>query len=269
VRKIIRDVEYWFEIYGEGEPLVLLHGFTGSTHTWDKFIEQYKHTFKVLVIDLPGHGKTRSSSPVEMEQCCHDIRRIVTDNGFDTFHLVGYSMGGRTALSFAMLFPQVLKSLILESASPGLQTEEERQNRVLQDERLAKMLEQEGLESFIQYWENIPLFLSQQDLPVDTRSNIRKERLTQSVEGLALSLRSMGTGKQPSWWDRLPTLLIPVLLLVGELDKKFVAINDKMDKALPNSRLTIVKNAGHAIHVEQPKIFGKIVEEFIFADKRV
>ncbi|GIO28603.1 2-succinyl-6-hydroxy-2,4-cyclohexadiene-1-carboxylate synthase [Ornithinibacillus bavariensis] len=269
MRTLIRDVSYWYEIHGNGEPIVLLHGFTGSTHTWDQFLEKHQKQFTILVIDLPGHGKTFASSSVDMESCCHDIHRIVTENGFDQFHLVGYSMGGRTALSYAMFYPQALKSLTLESASPGLATIEERKKRIDQDENLASMLEEKGLESFVKYWENIPLFLSQRDLAENVRKELRRERMSQSVEGLVMSLRSMGTGSQPSWWYTLSALTVPVLLIVGELDHKFISINEKMDKLLPNSKMTLVNNAGHAIHVEQPELFGKIVEEFILADKKV
>lgn len=76
----------------------------------------------------------------------------------------------------------------------------------------------------------------------------------------------MGTGSQPSWWTNLATFPKPVLLIVGELDDKFIRINQKMYEYLPNSEMRIVKNVGHAIHVEEPFIFGTIVKEFILAD---
>jgi 2-succinyl-6-hydroxy-2,4-cyclohexadiene-1-carboxylate synthase len=257
------DTDYWYEIYGEGETIVLLHGFTGSTDTWSHYLQQYQSTFKIILIDLPGHGKTVTESPITMEQCCEDIHAILAENQVETFHLVGYSMGGRIALTYAMLYQHQLQSLVLESASPGLELVEEREERIKQDELLATKIEQEGLELFIDYWENIPLFTSQKQLLPSIQERIRKERLSQTEEGLALSLRSMGTGSQPSWWAKLSNLNTPVLLLAGELDKKFVAINKRMQKRLQNSTLKIISNTGHAIHVEQAEIFGKIVEEFI------
>lgn len=267
MRKLIRDSSYWYEVYGEGEALVLLHGFTGSTQTWKHFVQAYETSFKIIVIDLPGHGKTNSPSPISMERCCADIRYLLTELDIRSCHLIGYSMGGRTALSFSILYPDMVKSLVLESASPGLELEKDRSSRVKNDERLAQKLEHEGLESFINYWQRIPLFETQQRLSSDVQLTIREERLSQSVEGLAMSLRSMGTGRQPSWWSSLSSLNKRVMLIVGEQDTKFVSINQKMNKALPNSQLTIVKQAGHAIHVEQPEFFGKIVEMFILADR--
>ncbi|MBC5638184.1 2-succinyl-6-hydroxy-2,4-cyclohexadiene-1-carboxylate synthase [Ornithinibacillus sp. BX22] len=267
MRVRIRDASYWYEVYGEGEAIVLLHGFTGSTNTWNQFIETYQHQFKIIVIDLPGHGQTLTPSITSMEQCCHDIHVLLNEIGIQQFHLLGYSMGGRTALSYSMFYPEQLTSLILESASPGLSSEEDRNNRKANDENLVQKIEREGVRAFVDFWENIPLFQSQKALPPKVKEAIRQERLGQSKEGLALSLRGMGTGSQPSWWTNLATFQKPVLLIVGELDDKFIRINQKMCEYLPNSEMRIVKKVGHAIHVEEPFIFGTIVKEFILADK--
>lgn len=259
----IDDAVYWYEIEGEGEPIVLLHGFTGSTSTWSHFIKVNRKTYQLITIDLPGHGKTTMKKPRTMEQCCMDLQRLLLHLSLPSFHLVGYSMGGRTALAFSLHCADMVKSLTLESASPGLKTLDEREKRIKQDEKLARKLEREGLDSFIDYWETIPLFTSQQRLPNAVKQAIRNERLAQSEQGLAASLRFMGTGKQSSYWHKLHLFQRPVLLLVGEKDSKFIRINEEMNELFPNSELTVVKEVGHAIHVEQPAIFGKLVMEFI------
>ncbi|WP_068672745.1 2-succinyl-6-hydroxy-2,4-cyclohexadiene-1-carboxylate synthase [Oceanobacillus sp. Castelsardo] len=258
----LEDGQYWYETYGEGIPVVLLHGFTGSTETWNDFLRSVEG-IKVITIDLPGHGKTELENPRFMEDCCKDLDMIFETIGLDSFHLLGYSMGGRTALSYACLYPERLQSLILESASPGLLSNVERTNRIENDERLAEKLEKEGIQSFIDFWENIPLFSTQKNLPASVKEAIRKERLNQDAVGLATSLRYMGTGKQPSWWKDLSTIPIPVFLLTGEKDEKFVRINKKMQKLFFSCKLKVCENVGHAIHVENPEIFGKLVTEFV------
>lgn len=259
----IRDAIYHYEITGEGIPIVLLHGFTGSHHTWSSFISKWQEHFQLITIDLPGHGKTVTKTSRTMESCCHDLRQLFDHLELTTFHLLGYSMGGRVALSFAMFYPQYISSLILESTSPGLQAEDERNERIKNDEKLARKIEKEGLKSFIDFWENIPLFASQKKLPIDIQQSIRAERLSQSETGLTESLRHMGTGRQPSWWRKLTELTRPTLLIVGELDRKFVEINERMQKSLFSAELEIVENVGHAIHVEEPEKFGKLVIAFI------
>ncbi|GAA0588317.1 2-succinyl-6-hydroxy-2,4-cyclohexadiene-1-carboxy late synthase [Virgibacillus siamensis] len=241
----------------------MLHGFTGSSETWSGFVRQWQHEFQVITIDLPGHGKTRHSRPVTMEECCSDLVSLFNHLALRKVHVIGYSMGGRTALSLAMLYPEKLCSLTLESTSPGLSYEQERMDRRNRDTQLAKRLERDGIEVFVHFWENIPLFDTQKKLLNDTRQKIRNERLNQSAEGLAMSLRSMGTGQQPSWWGRLHELKLPVLLLAGAYDEKFIGINKKMAKRMQQASLRLIENAGHAIHVEQPQIFGKIVTEFL------
>jgi 2-succinyl-6-hydroxy-2,4-cyclohexadiene-1-carboxylate synthase len=259
----INQNQYWVERRGEGEPLILLHGFTGSTQTWEENVTEWAKYFEVVAIDLPGHGKTKVNQSFTMESVCFDLCLLIQELHFQSVHLLGYSMGGRTALSFASLYPSFVKSLILESASPGLKTEEERKARIQQDESLCHLLEHKGIESFVEYWESIPLFQSQRVLPPEIQSKIRMERLSQKETGLIQSLRSMGTGAQASLWDDLESLSFPVLLIVGELDNKFLQINKQMLEKLSNAKISVISNCGHAPHVEDSRNFGKIVSDFI------
>lgn len=255
-------MDYWYELYGDGVPIVLLHGFTGSGETWKNFISTSSAGFEFITIDLPGHGKTKPHVLKTMDECIDDLHQLFKELNRSKFILVGYSMGGRTALSYAAKYPEMLAGLVLESASPGLSEESARIKRRNQDEKLAKKIEEEGIQEFVNYWENIPLFETQKRLREEIQSKIRAERLAQSVTGLANSLRGMGTGSQRSNWEQLETLSIPVLLLAGELDPKFVKINEDMKNRIPNAELKLFPDAGHAIHVEKPQAFQKSVLAF-------
>src|SRR5699024_6113442 len=180
---------------------------------------------QVITLDLPGHGKTHAREPKMMKSFSRDFNELLSHLNIEKAHLVGYSMGGRTALSFAQYYPEKVKSLVIESASPGLKTEEERQSRIENDEKLIKRLKDGGLMKFVSFWESIPLFESQKKLPKEIQKTIREERLMQTPKGLIDSLTYMGTGRQPSWWTSLDQLDMPVLLIVGEHDEKFIHIN--------------------------------------------
>src|SRR5690625_4895970 len=249
--KEVHDATYAYTIQGEGEVIVALHGFTGSTETWETCVKHWAKNFTVITLDLPGHGKTNTETPRTMEILCDDLNSLLRELGFHKVHMLGYSMGGRAALSFAVTYPERVHTLILESASPGLKTEEERAKRMEADERLAGKLITQGIQHFTNYWEEIPLFQTQKQLSEKVQKNIRQERLSQSETGLAESLRYMGTGKQPSVWERLNELLMPVQLIVGEKDRKFVEINQEMKEQIKNAQLDIVEGAGHTVHVEQ------------------
>lgn len=255
----IGENTYACYVAGAGKPLVLLHGFTGSGETWRPFMEVWASEFKVIAIDLPGHGNTQTDHFPGMLECCDELASLFDELNIQTCHLLGYSMGGRIALSFTMCHPNRVLSLLLESTSPGLESIQERQQRRQWDQRLADKIVQNGVEAFVAEWEQIPLFASQYDLPAKTKANIQKERLAQSADGLSQSLIKMGTGTQPSWWGHLHLLNMPIILIVGSLDRKFIHINKKMAEEIHQSKLIIVDDAGHAVHVEQPKKFATIV----------
>ncbi len=254
---------YWIEDEGEGPVLLLFHGFTGSLHTFDDLMERLPDHVRTIRIDLPGHAKTGVIGEVTMEQFCHDVDNLLDRLSIPKVHLLGYSMGGRAALSFTVFYPERVKGLLLESASPGLKSSEEQADRQAKDRGLAEMISEKGLETFVSFWENIPLFETQRNLSLNRKQQVRSERLQHQKEGLIQSLISMGTGKQASMWAYLKDISIRVVLVAGTEDQKFVRINKEMQQLLPNSKVVKVQGAGHAIHLEDPEFFAKIVNDFV------
>jgi 2-succinyl-6-hydroxy-2,4-cyclohexadiene-1-carboxylate synthase len=198
-----------------------------------------------------------------MERGVADLLALLDHLGLERTDLLGYSLGGRLALQFAVAAPDRLRRLVLESASPGLEGAAERRRRQADDAALADRIERDGLEAFVEFWERLPLFASQASLPDEARRRQRALRLQQRTNGLANSLRGMGTGAQPPLWSRLGTLPTPSLLVVGALDQKFLALGQQMAARLPDARLAVVPAAGHAVHLEQPAIFASLVAEFL------
>ncbi|WP_251554568.1 2-succinyl-6-hydroxy-2,4-cyclohexadiene-1-carboxylate synthase [Neobacillus muris] len=262
----VQDISYNIEVCGKDSPFVLLHGFTGDSSTWFPFCDRWGKSHQLIIPDIIGHGLTTAPNDVqlyEMESAARQLDHLLGQLGVNQADVLGYSMGGRLALTFAILFPNRVRKVILESASPGLKTEEERKLRRKNDAELAKRIKEQGLESFVDYWERIPLFKSMEQLPAETKCRIREQRLRNSAEGLANSLLGMGTGAQPSWWHRLQDLTCEVLLITGEKDEKFCHIAKQMLQELKNGKWMVVKNAGHAIHVEETEIFGTIISDFL------
>ncbi len=246
--------------------LVLLHGFTGSANSWSSLLDALaKMGIQVIALDMLGHGQ--SSAPVDpqryaIEHCQVDILAALQQLGVAPQQaiLLGYSMGGRVALYTAL--SGYFRALILESASPGLLDPVERAQRQQSDNVLADRIEYEGIPAFIDYWQSIPLFASQQNMPHDRFAAQREQRLNNNPLGLANSLRGLGTGVQPALDGRLQELTLPVLLIAGALDSKFCTIAHQMARQIPNSRLAIVPDAGHAVHLEQPERFVVLLRAF-------
>ncbi|MGE6367790.1 2-succinyl-6-hydroxy-2,4-cyclohexadiene-1-carboxylate synthase [Planococcus kocurii] len=246
------------------ETVVFLHGFTGTTKSWHSVATGWTD-HKLVFIDLIGHGKTESPKSVEfytMERQLANLDALFDQLELDRFSLIGYSMGGRTALAYACEFPVRVSGLILESASPGLRSEEARRKRRANDAHLVERIVTQGLVGFIDSWENIALFDSQKSLPEKVKDVIRQERLEQNPVGLANSLLGMGTGSQASYWGELMCLNMPVLLVTGQLDLKFELIAKEMASLMPKAIHKTI-DAGHAIHVEKPAEFATIVREYL------
>ena len=181
--------------------------------------------------------------------------------------VLGYSMGGRVALQFALGAPDRLWALVLESASPGIEDGAEREDRVRSDDALADDIERNGIVAFVDRWQAIPLFASQSRLSAAVREELRRQRRRNSPFGLANSLRGAGAGQEAPVLSRLADLRIPTLLIAGALDSKYVALANKMSDALPCARTQIVSEAGHATHLEQPEAFDRVVGEFLRASR--
>lgn len=262
----INGINYAYTRKGTGNPLVLLHGFTGSKDNWQTIIELLQSQFELIAIDLLGHGETDAPSNYQHYSMANSANNIVTllqHIGITPFNLLGYSMGGRLALYIAIHYPKCINALVLESASPGLKTESERQQRRNSDNRLADEIESHGIQWFVDYWGGLPLWESQKQLDDSIRDNLRNQRLINDAQGLANSLRGMGTGVQPSLWEDLPTVNVPVKLIVGELDNKFLSINQEMQQLTPNARLSIIPRAGHTTHLENPQGFIDVIQAFL------
>ena len=262
----LNQLTYHYDVAGDGPSLLLLHGFTGSMVNWARHLPIFAQHWRTLTLDLPGHG--RSAAPANpdryrMEAVAADLALLLEQLGAAPVDLLGYSMGGRFALYFALHYPDYVNKLVLESSSPGLATAVARTQRRERDEKLAQFIEREGIEAFVDYWESLPLWTSQEQVAQADQDELRQQRLRNRPRGLANSLRGMGTGAQPSLWPRLPELAAPVLLLAGELDEKFVGINRRMAAQMPDAQLEIVAEAGHTIHFERPQAFTTHVIEFL------
>lgn len=262
----VGGLDFWADVEGSGPPVVLLHGFTGSRTTWYDLVGALSKEFTTIAIDHIGHGRTASPATVDryrMERAVDDLVEVVRKVGHDRAMWVGYSMGGRTALQVICRHPEAVSALALEGASPGLETQAERDARIAADEQLAQMAERD-LEAFVDHWGSISLWDSQKQTLSDAqRAALRQQRMAQRGTGMANSLRGMGTGAQTWLGDCLPRIEVPVLLTAGRLDTKYVQWAEQMGSMIPDARVKIIEGGGHAAHLEQPQSFNSVVLEFL------
>ncbi|MEC4986384.1 MAG: 2-succinyl-6-hydroxy-2,4-cyclohexadiene-1-carboxylate synthase [Oscillatoria sp. PMC 1068.18] len=258
--------QFNYKVRGENkqQSICFLHGFMGDKRDFDCAINLLETEFLCLAVDLPGHGKTIVNGDEKcynMPNTAQALVDLLIQLNLQKLSLVGYSMGGRLALYLAIHYPEYFPKLILESASPGLAKTGERQQRRQQDEQLAEKIVTSNFPEFVNKWYQQPLFASLTSYP--QLEKMKARRLENNPAELAKSLRNLGTGSQPALWNKLKDCRQPLLLLVGEKDAKFRAINAQMQQLCFAAELFIVPNCGHNLHLENVTEFVQIVKQFL------
>ena len=258
-------VRLHFASEGEGPPVLLLHGFTGSSESMAGAADAIGSGWRRIRADLVGHGRSpapRHVAAFRMEACVGQLVALLDALRLPSVHVLGYSMGGRAALALAVLHPDRVRSLLAVGARAGIADAQTRAARVAADEALADRIESDGVAPFVDEWMALPLFASQKRLGEQALARARAQRLRNDPRGLAQSLRGMGSGAQPDFHDALGELACPVALCFGDEDVRFAEIASELAARIPRAELLPIPEAGHAAHLENPAAFGARARHF-------
>lgn len=252
-------------------PLVLIHGFTGAPESWAEVLDHLRDDdARAASPSSTAHfapaalGHDGTSGPAGIDSFADEVDRLAGEvRGRDLAgsHVVGYSMGGRLALGLLVRHPRVFAAATLIGTSPGLADPVEREARAERDEGWARLLETDGVPTFVAAWEALPLFGSQAALPADAAERQRRIRLSHDPRGLARSLRMIGLAAMPDYRPSLGGIEVPVRLVAGERDAKFRALASEMAERLPRASLVTVEGAGHNIVLERPDRVARLLSE--------
>lgn len=256
-----------FERRGSGPAAILLHGFTGSGLDLAGVAQALSEHHETIVPDLPGHGRSVGAAAgggaYGFDATLERLAEVLDGSGRTRAHWIGYSMGARLALAFAARFPARVASLVLLAGRAGIADPAEREARRFSDEALAARIERIGVEAFVAEWLSQPMFDTLLRLGPQATTDARRARAGNDARELAAALRGLGPAAQPPVFDDLPRLAMPVLLVAGALDRRFVGIAEDLAGRLPDSQVRLIANAGHAAHLEQPAAFRSAVLEFL------
>lgn len=214
--------------------ITYIHGFLGSPNDW-KLLSS--------LLSIP-----HAALPIE------DLHTLSEPS-----ILVGYSMGGRLALDLAVRSPHLIQKLIILSAHPGIERDEERHTRLQRDQQWAQMIDAQGLPAFLQAWYEQPLFRSFKESPAFP--DIFRERLKQDPEKVKALLLKYSPGIMPSHWSAIEKFSFPTLFLFGDRDIRYQLVRDKLLKRGISTKL--IPNSGHAIHLENPVACAEKIKEFL------
>ena len=248
------------------KPAVLfLHGFLGSQKDWQQVVDIVAKYNFCITLDLPGHGNSSDPDLLkniwDFKSLAVRINDMLLHLGINKVGLVGYSMGGRIAQYFAVHFPEKLSKLVLESSSPGIKNKNEKIARLQEDKKRAQDLQNKPLSKFLNHWYNLSLFEGIKNHP--QYAEMIKQRMLNDPHLLAKALRAFSVANQPYLEEKLSALRIPVFLMCGEKDKKYVDIMKSLKQRNPGFKLSVIDKSGHNIHLEKPILFAEHLVEFL------
>lgn len=258
----IDDLKLYYEVKGEGTPVVFLHDGLIDSQVWEHQFTAFSKFFQVVRYDCRGYG--RSNIPAGAFSMVDDLYALLTHLNLSKVILIGGSMGGSTALDFSLAHPQMVSRLVLVGASiSGFPFSEHFLQRV--QGILQPMLETETIETTLERYANDPyLIASGNDMArKELRTLLTKNR--QTLEGVKyLMKQNLVESPDPPAFERLAEVNAPTLIVVGEVDIADVHAHAGVIEAfVSNSKRIVVPNAGHLAYLDQPETFNQIVQQFL------
>ena len=244
-------------------PILFIHGFTGSSKSWKNIRENLD--YPSLAVDIPGHGKSTFNHLNEdyyFKDFTNELYLSLISMDIKKIHLCGYSMGSRLALAFASKYPNLVKTLILESGTVGLSEIEEKEEVKSKD--LNKSIRiKENLNEFINDWERNTLFDQQLSRNEEGFVHQREIRLNHDKIQLSKSIEVFSTGNMPYLLNSYVKLPIPIIIINGKDDRKYIKEGRIMLNANDNSKQYIIDEAGHNVHLDNPSLYLETLSPYL------
>ena len=246
---LTRDgVNLYYELHGEGPPLLLTHGYSATSAMWKGQIKAFSKRFKLILWDMRGHG--RSDYPADPaayseEATVADMAALLDAVGAERAIIGGLSLGGYMSLAFHRAHPGRTRALLIIDTGPGYRKDAARDEWNARAEKTAQGFERDGLAS------------------LSGGSAERRIAEHRDAKGLARAARGMLAQRDARVIDSLPTIAVPSLVVVGANDTPFLAASDYMAAKIPGAKKAVIPDAGHAANIDQPEAFNTAVSGFL------
>jgi pimeloyl-ACP methyl ester carboxylesterase len=261
----INGVSLYYEVTGNGRPVVFVHGFACGIRSWDRQIAAVAHAHRVIAYDVRGHGLSGAptdaaaySQPISVE----DLRGLLTHLKLRRAAVIGLSMGGNIGLNFALTYPTMVSALVVADTGAG---SDETSGWIGDAHGFAAALERSGVEGFADLAMANPLFARYCQRGPEAQRFLRSCLMTHRAHGLAHTAREV-LAKRPTIYaleGRLAQLRVPTLLIVGEHDDPCRKVHDFMARTIPGATHVVLRNIGHLSNLEAPTAFNAVVERFL------
>jgi len=253
----VNDIEMFYIENGQGEPLILIHGLGGDHREWLMQIPVFAQKFRVIVLDLRGHGETdKTGEKYSLPTFAKDVIGLLDKLGIDKAHFCGVSMGGIVTLQIVLSYPQRVKKLILVNTTARLN---EQSAKVV-----SKWVELFRTKGFDAYFDQVikdvfhPSFIEANPDLIKQIKEMSRNRDFQTVIKAAMGLQNF------NFVDQLEKISVPTLIIHGEDDEVIPVEEAKLlHQKITNSKLVIFSKSGHATIIEKAQEFNKTVIEFL------
>jgi 2-succinyl-6-hydroxy-2,4-cyclohexadiene-1-carboxylate synthase len=248
---------------GCGPVVVLLHGFMQSGSTWDAVAAGLSARFRLVVPDMGSVDAPRANLEC-LADGVHDAACWAAGRfGADSVCLVGYSMGGRVALECLRRFPRFIGAMVLESVGLGPETEEDRFSMAQRNQALARRIANASdMDDVVDYWQDLPLFASQKELPVPVQREVRRQRMACDRDWLSRIVWEAGAQTMPlavEARDLLRRAAVPVLYIAGRADSKYRSVAASLSAVGVETALL---TGGHDVHLEDSVEYTECIAAF-------
>ena len=253
----IDNIQMAYTDVGSGRPVVLIHGYPFNRSLWNEQIAALSGSYRVIAPDLRGFGESDSSDgPSTMNRMAQDVALLLDHLGIPRITIGALSMGGYVTLAFYKQFASRVRALILADTRAQADTEEAKQTRARQAEKALS----EGMAGIADAM--LPKLLTPETVSKrpEVVKRVRDMMLKTKPEGAAAALRGMAERDDQTSLK----ISVPTLIIVGAEDAITpVADSEKMNQAIPGSRLVVLENAGHVSNLERTEKFNEALLDFL------
>jgi pimeloyl-ACP methyl ester carboxylesterase len=259
----INGVHLNYEVAGQGEAVVFLHGMTGSTQDWANQVVALSPKYRAVALDMRGHGKS-GAPPTEAEYSiplfAEDVLGLLNRLNIKKCCLAGHSIGGFIALQFALNHPDRLAGLVLVDTSSGQFGRDPNYAQLRQ--KLDELAHSQGLEAAFEYEAaNNPMRIERFQKHPELRQVSRQKVLMTSVNGYIYGPRAIAKWQPVT--PRLSEIRVPTLIFWGDEDTPFAEPVRILKEGIAGSELVTVQGAGHNPHEEAPEVFNQALLKFL------
>ncbi|MCW4042983.1 MAG: alpha/beta hydrolase [Candidatus Bathyarchaeota archaeon] len=262
----VNDIKLYYEITGEGTPVVFVHEFAGDFSSWELQVRFFSRRYRVVAYNARGYPPSsvlEDPSSYSQDFAVNDLAGIIDTLGLAPCHVIGLSMGAYAALHLGLRHPKLVRSIVVAGCGYGSDPEE-RKSFQLDSQKIANLIETEGMEEFVKVYSAGPTRIQLKKKNPRGYAEFEKKLLTHSPKGLANTLRGIQAAR-PSVYDLdgLEKMKIPMLILTGDEDWPCLKPNLFLKKKIQTAAMSMAPNSGHTINLEEPELFNKLVQDFL------